>query len=125
MPGIFRDCDRLRLLSRNRLPLNGTYPELVDNLAAQHTSSFVVDGEVVALQGRRTSFTRLQGRLGVADPERAWASQIPVFYCIFDLLRLDGFATTALPLISRKRLLHTTFEFSDPLRYTDTRVDRR
>ncbi|WP_443678080.1 ATP-dependent DNA ligase, partial [Mycolicibacterium fortuitum] len=114
----FRDGDRMRLLSRNQLSLNGTYPELVDNLAAQRTSSFVVDGEVVALQGGRTSFTRLQGRLGITDPERARASQIPVLYCIFDLLHLDGFATTALPLIWRKRLLHEAFEFNDPLRYT-------
>ena len=29
----FRDGDRVRLLSRNRQPLNGTYPELVDALA--------------------------------------------------------------------------------------------
>src|ERR1700751_4556777 len=44
----FRDDDRVRLLSRNRQSLNGTYPELVDALKAQHTSQFVVDGEVVA-----------------------------------------------------------------------------
>jgi ATP-dependent DNA ligase len=50
----FRDRDRLRLLSRNRQPLNGTYPELVDALLGQQTTRFVVDGEVVAFEGRRT-----------------------------------------------------------------------
>jgi bifunctional non-homologous end joining protein LigD len=43
----FRDGDRLRLLSRKNQSLNGTYPELVDALAAQHPSRFVVDGDVV------------------------------------------------------------------------------
>jgi ATP-dependent DNA ligase len=46
----FRDGDQVRLLSRNRQPLNGTYPELVDALRVQRTSRFVVDGEVVAFQ---------------------------------------------------------------------------
>ncbi|HET9889168.1 MAG TPA: ATP-dependent DNA ligase, partial [Mycobacterium sp.] len=45
------DGDRIRLLSRNRQRLNGTYPELVDALAAQHTTRFIVDGEVVAFEG--------------------------------------------------------------------------
>ncbi len=76
----FRDGDQVRLLSRNRLSLNGTYPEIVDALAKQDTSRFVVDGEIVAFEGRRTSFARLQGRLGITDPDEARASGIPVVY---------------------------------------------
>ena len=60
----FRDGDRVRLLSRNRQSLNGTYPEMVEALATQKCTRFVVDGEIVAFEGRRTSFARLQGRLG-------------------------------------------------------------
>jgi bifunctional non-homologous end joining protein LigD len=118
----FRDGDRLRLLSRNRQALNGTYPELVEALATQEQLRFVVDGEIVAFEGRRTSFAKLQGRLGVTDPEAALASGIPVFYYVFDLLHLDGKATTALPLISRKRMLRKAFAFDDPLRFTTHRV---
>ncbi|WP_084454056.1 non-homologous end-joining DNA ligase [Mycobacterium interjectum] len=118
----FRDGDRVRLLSRNRQPLNGTYPELVDALGAQHTTRFVVDGEVVAFEGRRTSFARLQGRLGITDPEVARASPVRVFYYLFDLLHLDGKSTTDVPLLWRKRLLRKAIEFDDPLRYTPHRV---
>jgi bifunctional non-homologous end joining protein LigD len=118
----FRDGDRLRLLSRNRLPLNNTYPEIVEALAEQDTSRFVVDGEIVAFEGRRTSFARLQGRSGITDPEEARASRIPVFYYVFDLLHLDGKTTTDLPLICRKNLLRKVFQFSDPLRFTAHRV---
>jgi bifunctional non-homologous end joining protein LigD len=119
----FRDGDRVQLLSRNRQPLNGTYPELVDALAAQHSTRFVVDGEVVAFQGRHTSFARLQGRLGITDPEVARASRIRVFYYLFDLLHLDGKCTTETPLRWRKRLLRDAISFDDPLRNTAHRVN--
>ena len=85
----FRDGRRVRLLTRNRQSLNGTYPELVEALAAQTCSKFVVDGEIVAFEGRRTSFARLQGRLGLTDPDEARSSGIPVFYYLFDLMHLD------------------------------------
>lgn len=119
----FRDGDRVRLLSRNRQPLNGTYPELVDALAAQRATRFVVDGEVVAFEGRRTSFARLQGRLGITDPRVARASPVRVFYYLFDLLHLDGKSTRDAPLLRRKRLLRNAIEFADPLRYTPHRVE--
>ena len=32
-----------------------------------------MDGEIVAFEGRRTSFARLQGRLSITDPEEAEA----------------------------------------------------
>ena len=118
----FRNGRKVRLLSRNRQSLNGTYPEVLEALAAQKCSKFVVDGEIVAFEGRRTSFARLQGRLGITDPEHALASGIAVFYYLFDLIHLDGKMTTDLPLTRRKRLLRNAFEFEDPLRYTTHRV---
>jgi bifunctional non-homologous end joining protein LigD len=119
----FRNGDRVRLLSRNRQSLNGTYPELVDALAAQRASKFVVDGEVVAFEGRRTSFARLQGRLGITNPAVARASPIRVYYYLFDLLHLDGKSTVDLPLTWRKRLLRSAIDFNDPLRNTPHRVE--
>ncbi|WP_156689552.1 non-homologous end-joining DNA ligase [Mycobacterium sp. Marseille-P9652] len=119
----FRDGDQVRLLSRNRQPLNGTYPELVDALAAQRTARFVVDGEVVAFEGRRTSFSRLQGRLGISDPEAARASPVRIYYYLFDLLHVEGKSTIDLPLLTRKRLLRNAIEFADPLRYTPHRLE--
>jgi bifunctional non-homologous end joining protein LigD len=119
----FRDGDEVRLLSRNRQSLNGTYPELVDALATQRTSRIVVDGEVVAFEGRRTSFARLQGRLGITDRHVARVSRIRIYYYLFDLLHLDGKSTTDIPLTWRKRLLRNAIEFSDPLRNTPHRVE--
>ena len=108
----FRDGDRMRLLSRNRLPLNNTYPEITEALAKQDPTRFVMDGEIVAFEGRRTSFARLQGRSGITNPEEARASRIPVFYYVFDLLHLDNDDIAAQPLILRKRLLRNNFQFA-------------
>jgi DNA ligase D-like protein (predicted ligase) len=119
----FRDGKRIRLLSRNRLSLNNTYPEIVEALAKQETSRFVMDGEIVAFEGRRTSFARLQGRSGITDPALARASGITVFYYVFDLMNLDGEDITTNPLLQRKRLLRNTFSFDDPLRFTTHRVN--
>jgi bifunctional non-homologous end joining protein LigD len=118
----FRDDGEVRLLSRNRLSLNNTYPEIVEALAKQDSSQFVVDGEIVAFEGRHTSFARLQGRLGITDPDEALASGISVFYYMFDLLHVDGEDIRPLPLLARKRMLRKLFQFSDPLRYTTHRV---
>jgi bifunctional non-homologous end joining protein LigD len=118
----FRDGDRVRLLSRNRLPLNNTYPEIVEALARQDATRFVMDGEIVAFEGRRTSFARLQRRSGITDPGEARASRIPVFYYAFDLLHLGDTNIGEQPLLQRKRLLRNMFQFNDPLRYTTHRV---
>lgn len=117
----FRDRSPVRLLSRNRKTLNDTYPELAEALERQPAQRFIVDGEIVAFKGRVSSFERLQGRLGLADPARARASGIPVFYYLFDLLWLDGYDTTGLPLRDRKRLLRAAIGFSGPIRYSEHR----
>lgn len=112
--------DGVRLLSRTGKPMQGTYPEIAEALAA--AEPMVVDGEVVAFEGKRTSFSRLQGRLGLTDPDRARATGIPVFYYVFDLLQLGRVDVRALPLTVRKQLLKSALEFGGPLRFTPHRV---
>jgi bifunctional non-homologous end joining protein LigD len=109
------------LRSRTGHALEDTYPELVDAFAAQTVDDFVVDGEVVAFDGSRTSFERLQQRIGITVRSQAAASRVPVFFYAFDLLRLEGSDITDLPLRERKQLLHDSIDFGGPLRYTTHR----
>jgi DNA ligase D-like protein (predicted ligase) len=114
-------CDAaggVRLSSRNDKDMTRTYPEIVEALAAHADGPLLVDGEVVALAGRRTSFERLQGRLGLTDAAAARATGIPVFYYLFDVLHVGGWDVRALPLLARKRLLRRAVAFGGPLRYT-------
>ncbi len=110
-----------RLYSRNRKSLDDAYPELVEALARQAGTSMVLDGEVVAFEDGLSSFPRLQGRLGIKDPDEARDSDIPVYLYLFDLLYYDGHDLRALPLRARKQLLKKALEFDDPLRFTSHR----
>jgi len=114
----YRDASGIRLLTRNRQQVNSTYPELVAALAGQQTADFVLDGEVVALAGRATSFSRLQQRLGVRTPDPRLLAQVPVVYFVFDILRADGEDVRALPLRRRKQVLRSVLTPGGPLRYT-------
>lgn len=112
-----KDGDHVRLRTRNDKDAGKSYPELVEALQRQRTEAFAVDGEVVAFKGSLTSFATLQQRMQVRHSERARANPIPVFLYLFDILNLDGYAVTAIPLRERKQLLRNTLEFNDPLRF--------
>lgn len=114
----FRKGAHVTLLSRNRAKKNATYPELIEPLERQRVRDFIVDGEIVAFKGRRTSFSRLQQRMGATTLEAARRSRVAVYYYLFDLLYLDGYDTTNLALRDRKALLEGAFTFSDPLRFS-------
>ena len=118
---VFRDGDRLRLMTRNRNVVNDTYPELAEALADQPAQDFVADGEVVAFEGDVTSFSRLQGRMQIRDPDKARQSGIAVYLYLFDLLHLDGHDLTGLPLRRRKSILRSALRFDDPVRFTPHR----
>ena len=118
---LFRQGNRLRLMTRNQNAVNKTYPELVEAVLAQPVQEFVADGEIVAFDGNVSSFSRLQGRMQITDPDKARTSGIAVYLYLFDLLHLDGHDLTALPLRRRKSLLRTALRFNAPLRFTPHR----
>jgi bifunctional non-homologous end joining protein LigD len=107
-----------RLLSRTRQRIGNHYPELAEALAEQAAVEFVVDGEIVAFEGGRTSFARLQRRMQVSDPARARLTGVRVHFYLFDILYANGFDLTALELRHRKKALRSLLEFRDPLRFT-------
>jgi bifunctional non-homologous end joining protein LigD len=117
----FRAGSTVRLLSRNRLEVGNHYPEIEEALAAQHATDFVVDGEIVAFEGNRTSFARLQRRMQLRDPEKARRTGVAVFYYVFDVLHVSGFDVTGLRLRQRKGVLRKLLSFRDPLRFTPHR----
>jgi bifunctional non-homologous end joining protein LigD len=103
---------RVRLLSRNDLSLNGRFPGVAAALEEDAGTRFVLDGEVVAFAGGQTSFERLQ-----QQGERP----VEIFYYVFDLLHLAGHDVTALPLRARKSLLRQVVGWHGPLRLTPHR----
>jgi bifunctional non-homologous end joining protein LigD len=119
----YRSGDRLRLMTRNQQQVNTTYPELAAALAAQDCADFIVDGEVVAFEDGRTSFEKLQQRLGVRNPAADLRAAVPVYFYLFDVLWADGRDVRELPLRQRKQVLRQLLSFGDPIRYTTHRTN--
>src|SRR5687767_1060708 len=93
----FKQGNRVRLLSRNKLPQNGAYPSVVEAIAGLPVGDAILDGEATGVWGR-------QGK---------------VAYHIFDILHLDGRDLTTLPLEERQRVLKE-LPFTDPMRRVPT-----
>src|ERR671922_95315 len=102
-PCPLRRAGEVRLVSRTDQDMTRTYPELVDELTGG--PDLIADGEIVAFKGGATSFERLQGRLGIHDPDVARRSRIAVYLYLFDVLEFDGGDVRPLPLRERKRVL--------------------
>lgn len=102
----------VRLWSRNGLEWTERAPELVDALAALGLDDALLDGELVAGQGRREDFNTLQQ---VLSGER----QGRLRYVLFDLPRLQGVDLATTPLLERKRLLERLLQGApDTLAYS-------
>ncbi len=115
-----RERGRTRLYSRNRNDVSASYPEIVAALDDQLTGTdFVIDGEIVAFDGDRTSFSRLQQRIHVTDINDIIATGVPVWFYVFDLLHTDGRDTRGLSQLERKRLLVRLSDWSDALVYCE------
>ncbi len=79
----FKRGPDVRLFSRNRLPLNGSYPAVVKAIANLPIDEVILDGEAVGGWER----------FGTAD------------YYVFDILWIDGRDVTGLPLDERRALM--------------------
>lgn len=82
----FSRGNRCTLYSRNHRSITQTYPEIAGAMENQDVESYISDGEIVAFEGKRTSFSKLQNRMNRKysfddDP----AGGISVYYYLFDL----------------------------------------
>jgi bifunctional non-homologous end joining protein LigD len=110
----------IRLLTRNQKDRTAHYPDLVRALATPgRPRDVIADGEIVAFQGDRTSFSRLQDRMQNAAPSQELIAQVPVFYYLFDLIWAEGLDLSTVPLRARKSLLFDMTSFEDPIRFSD------
>jgi bifunctional non-homologous end joining protein LigD len=100
-----KDRLQVRLQSRTAKDLTTRYPEVRAALERQRDRKLVLDGEVVAFDGEQTSFSRLQQRLGVADPSEELVAAYPVVFCVFDLLELNREDLRCQSLLERRARL--------------------
>ena len=101
-----RNGDAVELWSRNQLSFTRRFPDVVEAVRALPVDNIVLDGEIVAMHGDRTSFAMLQEPGSRAVPE----------YHVFDVLHLLGQDTRGLDYTARKTLLDQAITGGDTLR---------
>jgi bifunctional non-homologous end joining protein LigD len=117
------DGRAVTLLSRNDKPQGSRFPEIVAGLRAALRHPAIVDGEVVCFgEDGRTSFRALQQRFHLDDPEEIQRRMAlhPAYLYLFDILYLDRFDVTGLPLARRRELLREAVAWSDRVRLADS-----
>jgi bifunctional non-homologous end joining protein LigD len=112
------------LFSRNHLPLDARYPELVGALATAIEGDAVLDGEIVAIDPRSglSSFQLLQRRSQLRNAALARTSGVAVKLYLFDCLFSSGKDLTPLPLIQRKARLREVVRYDRTIVFTPYRV---
>jgi bifunctional non-homologous end joining protein LigD len=92
----------VKLYSRNGNLFNAKYPEVVDALAQLDVEA-VFDGEIVVMDEQgNPNFQLLQHY----SEQRSH----PLYYYVFDLLKLNSQSVMELPLVKRKELLRTLIQ---------------
>ncbi len=108
----------VRLLTRRGADWTSRFPELPGALQRVPARNAVLDGEVVfLLPDGRTSFKKLASAL-----QSGTDTEGRVVYYVFDLLYLDGYDLTRVPLYRRKEALRELLSGVDPsghVRYVD------
>jgi DNA ligase D-like protein (predicted ligase) len=113
---LFKKGKTITLKSRNDKILNHSYPEIVAALHKLDLPDCILDGEIVALNKKITSFSLLSQRFGVTDIKPG-ASKIPLYYYIFDIIYCEGYMLTHLPLLTRKKILKSILSKNKTIRY--------
>lgn len=114
----FKKNNSVKLYSRNKKLINNTYPEIEKLLSKQKQDNFIIDGEIVAFDKNLSSFSKLQERIHVKDPDKAISTGIKVYYYVFDMLHINKYDLRKIPLRDRKKILKNALNFENDLRYT-------
>jgi bifunctional non-homologous end joining protein LigD len=99
----------LDIRTRTGRSIATTIPELAPLLTVLQGRSLILDGELVAGQGRPDDFYRLGPRLSASRPNavKRWSTRVPLTLAIFDILHIDGEDLTSLPYSDRRESLES------------------
>jgi bifunctional non-homologous end joining protein LigD len=102
-----RGSDEARVLSRNNKDLGAKFPDVLNAALGLQVKDAIIDGEIVALDSEgRSSFQLLQQyEMGREKP--------PLYYYVFDILRLNGKDLRGLAVLERKAALEKILPKSD------------
>ncbi len=124
---VFRDGDRVELISRKLRPLGRYFPELLEPLRGALPDRCVVDGEIVVADaaGRGLDFDALLQRIHPAESRiNRLAAETPAAYVAFDLLAMGDDSLLDEPMADRRDALVDSINENDVVRVTPATTDQ-
>jgi len=118
----FINNGKVKLHSRRGLDVTDKYSPLVETLERQKAAEMVLDGEIIALdKDGKNCFQCLQNYLKALDEAkmRRQPVRVPLIYYVFDILYLNGYDLTEVPLIERKLQLENSLATSSNIRLVE------
>ena len=113
---------KVDLRSRRGNQASVQYPEVREAVEEQPAATAIFDGEIVAINERgEPDFQELQPRINLSRPAEVAriAAETPAYYYVFDLLYLDGYDLTQVPLAERKALLRRALVPGDHIKLVE------
>ncbi|HWA83572.1 MAG TPA: non-homologous end-joining DNA ligase, partial [Fimbriimonadaceae bacterium] len=113
----------VRLYSRNGNDVTAKFPKLVEELKQLPYERFILDGEAVCYEDDGTpSFQNMLQRFQLQDARQiaSMDAKLPIEYCIFDLLYLDGWDLRGARLEDRRSLLEQMNPRTTTMRVLDS-----
>jgi bifunctional non-homologous end joining protein LigD len=111
-----------KLLSRRGIDVTGQYIPLAEDLKKYSGSEMVIDGEIIALDtSGKVCFQCLQNYLETFREARSSRQPVtvPLIYYVFDILYLDGYDLTRVPLLERKLVLENRLKITEGIRLVE------
>lgn len=124
---VFRDGDRLELISRKLRPLGRYFPELTAPLLAALPARCIVDGEIVVADagGHGLDFDALLQRIHPAASRiNRLAAETPASFVAFDVLAIDDTPHLDEPMSERRSILERIVEPNEVVAVTPASTDR-
>ncbi|MGB0113928.1 MAG: ATP-dependent DNA ligase [Ilumatobacteraceae bacterium] len=124
---VFRDGDRVELISRKLRPLGRYFPELIGPLLAALPDRCIVDGEIVVADANANGldFDALLQRIHPAESRiNRLAAETPSSFVAFDLLAVDDTSMLDEPMVDRRAALVDHIVANDVVRITPASTDR-
>ena len=124
---VFRDGDRLELISRKLRPLGRYFPELLEPLRHALPDRCVVDGEIVVADTERggLDFDALLQRIHPAESRiNRLAAETPAAFVAFDLLAVGDVSLLDEPMADRRSGLVEAIAENDVVHVTPATIDR-
>jgi bifunctional non-homologous end joining protein LigD len=105
----YYDGRTVKLINRKLNDKTEQYPEFLEPSAYCSSSSYILDGELIAFDENKPSFHEIMKRNSLRKQARIEAARTrtPVTYMIFDVLYVDGCWVLDKPLSARQQILST------------------